>query len=216
MRTLCWNCQGAGNTETVQRLRELRRKYFPYLLFLMETKQKSSYVTGLKDSLGYNNVFTVEPVGLSGGLALLWKASLDVIILSANKRIIDLRVKIGSLSFYVSCVYSDPIRARRNLVWNQFSTIGALRDDAWVLVGDFSELMESSEKLGGLERHPSTFWDFHNMATNCKIKEMQSKGNTFSWAGAEIMCGSNAGLIEVLGMMNCSTFSLDAKQSIYV
>ncbi|KAL0751744.1 hypothetical protein Bca101_033747 [Brassica carinata] len=183
MSILSWNCQGAGNTETIQRLRELRRKYFPDLLFLMETKQKSAYIIGLKDILGYDKVFTVEPVGLSGRLALFWKTSLDVDILSANKRIIDLKVKIGSLSFYVSCMYGDPIRARRNFVWNQLSTIGASRDDAWVLVGDFNELMEGSKKLGGPERHTSTFWDFRNMATNCKIKEMRSKGNSLSWAG---------------------------------
>ena len=130
---MSWNCQGAGNTETVQRLRGLRRKYFPDLLFLMETKQKSAYVTGLKDTLGYDKVFTVEPIGLSGGLALMWKASLNVEILSANRRVIDLRVKMGSLSFYVSCVYGNPVRAQRNLVWNQLSSIGASRDDAGVV-----------------------------------------------------------------------------------
>ncbi|KAH0897376.1 hypothetical protein HID58_046944, partial [Brassica napus] len=52
---------------------------------------------------------------LIGGLALLWKNCYEVEILSSSSRIIDARVKVGSLSFYVSCVYGDPIREKRKL-----------------------------------------------------------------------------------------------------
>lgn len=183
MSLLSWNCQGAGNTETVQHLRELRRKFFPDILFLMETKQKKAYVTGLKVTLGYDNLFTVEPAGLSGGLALMWKNCLDIDILSSNKRVIDLKVKMGSLSFYLSCVYGDPVRANRKAVWNYLSNIGVLRDEPWLLAGDFNEILDSSEKEGGADRHPSSYWDFRHMTENCKIKTIRSTGNILSWAG---------------------------------
>ena len=130
----------------------------------METKQKKRYVTGLKNTLGYDNVFNVEPIGLSGGLAFMLKNRLDVVILSYSKRIIDIKVKLGSLNFFVPCVYGDPVRARRNVVWNKLSNIGMRRDEAWMLVGDFNELMEPSEKVGGADRHASRFWDFRLMA----------------------------------------------------
>ena len=78
MSILSWNYRGAGGVETVRHLRGLRRKFFPDLIFLMETKQKFEYVLGLKKSLGYNHLLTVEPVGLSGGLAVLWKDSFQV------------------------------------------------------------------------------------------------------------------------------------------
>ena len=48
MSIMSWNCQGAGSTETVQQIREYRRKYFPDFLFLMETKQKFEFINGLK------------------------------------------------------------------------------------------------------------------------------------------------------------------------
>lgn len=136
----------------------------------METKQKHEYITGLKNSLGYDEVVTVEPIGLSGGLAVLWKSNFKVVVLSADKRVIDLKVALGSLTFYLSCVYGDPVRAMRHLVWDSLSNIGTNRDEAWVLLSDFNELMNHNEKQGGQTRHESSFWDFQNLADNCKIR----------------------------------------------
>lgn len=178
-----WNCQGAGSSETVQRLRNIRRKYFPDLFFLMETKQKFKFMDDLRLELGYDKMVTVEPIGRSGGLALLWKQSYDVEVLSSSNRIIDIRVRLGSLVFYISCVYGDPIKENRRFVWDDLVSIGVTRNEPWLLLGDFNELMSNAEKEGGAIRHESTFWDFRNLAISCKIKETRSSGNSLSWAG---------------------------------
>lgn len=83
---------------------------------LMETKQKYEYVLGLKKILGYDHLVTVEPVGLSGGLAVMWNDSFQVEVLSSDKRIINLKVKFGSSSFFLTCIYGDPVVARRQEV----------------------------------------------------------------------------------------------------
>lgn len=59
------------------------------MLFLMETKNKKERLVDLKLQLGYDNVFVVEPEGLSGGLALLWKREVVVDIKFADKNLID-------------------------------------------------------------------------------------------------------------------------------
>lgn len=82
----------------------------------METKQKFKFMDDLRLELGYDKMVTVEPIGCSGGLALLWKKSYDVEVLSSCSRIIDIRVKLGSLVFYISCVYGDPVKERHKLV----------------------------------------------------------------------------------------------------
>lgn len=183
MSILSWNCRGTGSAETVRHLRGLRRKVFPDLIFLMETKQKSEYMLGLKKSLGYDHMLTVEPVGLSGGLAVLWKDSFHIDVISSDLRIIDLKVKFGSCSFFLSCVYGDPVVARRKEVWDRLVDVGLLRDEAWLLVGDFNELLSNEEKSGGVTRSDKSLWDFRNMLQNCKLKEMKSSGNQLSWAG---------------------------------
>lgn len=67
MSILSWNCQCASK-ETVRYLRALGRKRFLDFIFLMETKQKFEYIAGLKKQLGYDQIITVEPEGLSGVL----------------------------------------------------------------------------------------------------------------------------------------------------
>ncbi|KAL1220562.1 hypothetical protein V5N11_003271 [Cardamine amara subsp. amara] len=138
----------------------------------METKQKLDYIESLKNSLGYNELVTVEPVGLSGGLVVMWKSSYKVEVLFSDKRIIDLKIQVGSMVFFLSCIYGDPVPAMRNLVWEHITSIGMEQDDAWVLVGDFNELLCNEEKLGGPPRADSSFWDFRNMVENCKLKEI--------------------------------------------
>ena len=149
----------------------------------METKQKRDYMVGLQKDFGYDEILTVDPIGLSGGLAVMWKGCYKVDVLEADKRIIDLHVTAGSLGFYLSCIYGDPVRARRSLVWDRLSTIGMVRNEAWCLVGDFNELLCPSEKLGGTMRQDYNCWDFRNMVDNCKLKETKSSGNQLSWAG---------------------------------
>ncbi|KAG2294893.1 hypothetical protein Bca52824_041562 [Brassica carinata] len=102
----------------------------------------------------------------------MWKDSYQVVVLSSDKRIIDLRISIGSTSFFLTLVYGDPVKARRREV-----------DDAWMLAGDFNELLSNDEKSGGAVREESSFWDFRDMVKNCKLREIQYSGNCLSWGG---------------------------------
>ena len=97
------NCQGVGSDKTVQRLRSLILRLFPDFVILMETKQKNDFMLGLQESLGYRKMITVEPICLTGGLAMMWKDIYKVKILSSDKRIIDTKVTCGSISFFLTC-----------------------------------------------------------------------------------------------------------------
>lgn len=85
-------------------------------------------------------------------------------ILFSSNRIIDVKVKIGSLCYFMSFVYDDLVRQRRQKVWNMLQDIGEHRTGGWFLVGDFNEIMNNGEKLGGPVRQ-------------------ESFGNVISWAG---------------------------------
>lgn len=85
-------------------------------------------------------------------------------------------------------MYGDPVRRRRVTVWNELKDIGLNRTGGWFLAGDFNELVNNSEKVGGPPRQESSFFDFRAMARDCRLKEIPSSGNRLSWGGVkEIM-----------------------------
>lgn len=94
-------------------LSEMRRDIFPDILFLMETKSSRNSLVDLQVWLGYYTLLTVAPVGLSGGLALLWKNSVKIDVKFIDKNLIDFGVQFGSSNYFVSCIYGEPIRKNR-------------------------------------------------------------------------------------------------------
>jgi hypothetical protein len=70
MSCLAWNCRGLGNLRTVRDLYHLVKDKRLTFLFLMETKMKKELLQRMRSKMGFEGLFTVEPVGRSGGLAL--------------------------------------------------------------------------------------------------------------------------------------------------
>ncbi|KAL1190944.1 hypothetical protein V5N11_020917 [Cardamine amara subsp. amara] len=161
----------------------MRREHFSDFMFLLETKNSSNHVLGRQRELGYDKAHIVDPEGLSGRLALFRKASYTVEGLHSDKRIIDVKVMLGELSFLISFVYGDPVRHLRQVVWDNLIEIGSNREDAWLVIGDLNELVDNSEKLGGPHREEASFYSFRNMIDDCGLREVQCSGNKFSWAG---------------------------------
>ena len=71
MSTLSWNCRGLGHPRTVQVLIELVKSRKPSFIFLMKTLCYRHQLEHLKQKLSFENLFMVDQVGRSGGLALL-------------------------------------------------------------------------------------------------------------------------------------------------
>ncbi|XP_031104893.1 uncharacterized protein LOC116009862 [Ipomoea triloba] len=69
MSTLSWNCRGLGNPRTVREVVDLVSRKKPEFVFLMETKVGRLHAERLRVKLGFEGLFYVDNVGLSGGSA---------------------------------------------------------------------------------------------------------------------------------------------------
>lgn len=168
---------------TVRHLQEVLGQYSPKILFLSETKNIRIYIEGLVENFGFYDVKTVEPLGKSGGLAVMWKESCKIKILQANKRIIDMEVQWQGQIFFLSCIYGELVKSKRSKVWERITRIGVSRCGPWVMYRDFNELIDPSEKLGGADREESEGKEFRQMLSACGLSDIKHTGYQFSWAG---------------------------------
>lgn len=77
--------------------------------------------------LGYHDLHTVEPRGIGGGLALIWKEEVNLKVLYSDRRLIDILIKWQDKEFHLTCVYGDPVKEYRGEVWERLSRLGASR-----------------------------------------------------------------------------------------
>lgn len=146
-----------GSTPTVRRLKEIHRFVSPDVLFLMETKNSDDFISDKLDWMGYSNKFTVPPLGLGGGLALLWKDTSEISIHNSFPNFIDTEVKYKGVSSSITFIYGPPQKEHRTEFWSQISELGLARNSPWLLTGDFNDILENSEKIGGPPRWEGSF-----------------------------------------------------------
>lgn len=149
----------------------------------METKNQDDNIFNLFEKTPYSNHFTVPPIGLSGGLLLSWKDHVDLEILDSSPNFIDVKIVTGPASTFVTFVYGVPRLEERASLWEQLTQLGSVRDDAWLVTGDFNDLLDNAEKLGGPARWEGSFVAFRSFITQAGLWDLQHTGNHLSWRG---------------------------------
>ena len=134
----------------------------PNVMFLMETKNSDEFINQKLSSLRYSHYFSVPPLGLSGGLSLLWTDDTDITILESSPNLIDTQITHKGITSFVSFIYGAPAMENRAVVWSKLSQVGNGRDSAWLITGDFNDILTNAEKVGGPTRAESSFISFRS------------------------------------------------------
>ncbi|TXG57285.1 hypothetical protein EZV62_018598 [Acer yangbiense] len=124
---------------------------FNGLQLISQKMTESSQVDDkIKTQLGYSGGVQVNSKGKSGGLALLWKDDWDVTVLSMSLGHIDARVRMeDGYLWRFSGFYGNPNPSFRRVSWDLLRRLQAVDTLPWVCGGDFNELLNLDEKLGG-------------------------------------------------------------------
>lgn len=180
-------CQGLRNPLTIPFLKDINRKYKLDILFLVETKNKDSYVHQLGAELQFHHHFLLSPDGLSGGLAIFWRDTVQCDFLSPpTLYYTDMYVSDGRDTFCMTYIYGNPERKPRQIMWNMMERLaqaGLYQRKPRVVLGDFNEIKHNSEKLGGPLRPEWQFANFRRMLKISGLHEVKTFGGQFTWVG---------------------------------
>lgn len=105
-----------------------------------------------KFKFDFVNCLVVDSEGRSGGLALLWGREINLSILSYSKYHIDACVEedgSSPLKYFITGFYGNPDASQRHRSWDLLRFLCRNDDEAWLVFGDFNEILFNHEKLGG-------------------------------------------------------------------
>ncbi|KAG2693445.1 hypothetical protein I3760_08G097900 [Carya illinoinensis] len=181
MSLLVWNCQGLENPRAIRILKKLSKEKCPKLVFLVETKCSKVRMDEVRRTLKFDACFDVERVGLSGGIALLWK---KVKVINYTRwHISALVTEHNSNSPWLfSGFYGHPDKTKRKGSWELLTRIKPDPMTLWLCAGDFNKILHQREKVGGPSRPYRQIEKFRLAGEACGIRDIPSLGQRYTWS----------------------------------
>lgn len=181
MIILSWNCRGIGHPAAIPYLCDLNRTRRPDVIFLCETLARTNKLEEIRLSLHYECAFTVNSVGRSEGLCLLWKKAVTCDILSYSNNHIDVIMNDESGRWRFTGYYGFPDQGRRNQSWNLLRHLASVNSLPWLIMGDFNDLLSSDDKEGGAAHPNWLFRGFREAILDCNVTDVPLTGHKFTW-----------------------------------
>ena len=155
----------------------------PDILFLMETKCRNERMEGIRVKLGFQGLFVVEPVRLSGGLALLWRDHHPLEIQNYTRRHINAVVKHNAVgvSWKLTCFYGHHVAAKRHKSWALLKHLKQFSPIPWVCIEDFNEILTQEEKTGAVLRKERQMDQFQDALDVCNLRDLGYSGARYTW-----------------------------------
>lgn len=157
-------------------------------MFLCETKLFVRELGHLAHKLGFKCCIGVD-CDISGGgrhgvLAFFWKADCVVHLSSFSQNHIDVRV--GEINAWrITGIYGCPEDDQKWKTWRLLRRLAERRNEPWLCVEDFNEILDDSEKLGGNLRRDDRMREFSHCLDDCELFDLSIEGNRFTWSNKQ-------------------------------
>jgi hypothetical protein len=133
--------------------------------------------------LGFANLFVVDSVDRSGGLAMLWKKDCSLVIQNYSRCHINANVTSAHTGFLwkLTGFYGHPNPTRRQEGWAFLKFIKDMSPSPWLYIGDFNEITNQSEKWGAAMRREAQMQNFKATLDECQLGDLGFQGSKFTW-----------------------------------
>ena len=153
MSIIVWNYHGLWKPRTGKELEVVIRAKDPSVMFIAETWADEARLREIKRNIDFDNLFFVERNNRGGGLALFWLNFVDLSVDSFSPNHIDSIINKGKEEVWrFTGFYGEPVTHKRMDSWNKLRHLHNKFNLPWLCAGDFNEIIQSSEKLGGSSR----------------------------------------------------------------
>ncbi|GAA0184299.1 hypothetical protein LIER_31587 [Lithospermum erythrorhizon] len=148
-----------------------------------ETKVSQSQAGEICRSLRFSNWKCADPIGCAGWVWLLWNSSeikLDIIQFDSHVVNAVAEVSCTPNPWILYAIYA-PNPEDRSLFWNTLVSFSSTFNLPWLLVGNFNDMLSSSDKSGGLPVRPARLQAFNNFINSCNLVDLGYYGPKFTW-----------------------------------
>lgn len=129
----------------------------------------------------YAGCLTVNSEEARGGLSLLWKENCSLTAKSYSKNHIDSEICWEGKTWRFTGIYGFPETTQKQKTWDLMCKLRGPKNEPWLLGGDFNEITNDMEKLGGPRRKRKYLEEFRKVIDECELRDMQPVGDPFSW-----------------------------------
>lgn len=159
----------------------------PNLVFLMETKLRRNKMENTLINLGFANMFVVEYVGKSGGLALLWEDGYEMEIQYFSRRHINAIVHCRHLAvkWKFTGFHGHPKATKCHEAWDFLKFLARLAPNPWLCIGDFNKILTMSEKMGGNTWQRNLIHGFQQALEDGALTDLGFYGPKFTWSNCQ-------------------------------
>ncbi|XP_058733373.1 uncharacterized protein LOC131604980 [Vicia villosa] len=150
---MVWNCRGAASNGFVCVCKQYVTTWNPAMLVIMETRCHPDRVKKYFIQLRYHGFLASNNEGFAGGICVGWKKDcMQVHVEITNFQFLHLQVQYDkSLNWCFTSIYASPNEESMRRMWNELGNIARQMAGAWMLVGDFNDIMSVNEKRGGCQ-----------------------------------------------------------------
>ncbi|KAL4385582.1 hypothetical protein GQ457_15G020990 [Hibiscus cannabinus] len=127
----------------------------------MERAQRRCFVNGID----------VSVVGSQGDLCLAWSQDMTV----------SRGVQNRPNRYLLARFYGRPIDSEREASWDLIRQLGSDLSLPWLIMGDFNELLSSSEKCDGKLHPKRNMEDFRNALLDTNLSDIGFTGHWYTW-----------------------------------
>lgn len=91
-----------------------------------------------------------EAVGHASGIWVFSSVrDVNATLVYSSNQVISLKLIRGSCEWISSLIYASPVPSTRALLWDQLESLRDNIVSSWLIMGDFNEILSSSEVRGG-------------------------------------------------------------------